>query len=102
MNDDLISRKALLKQFIVSDSGRRIPEYDIDNFAVTVPIKDVKDIIRKAPAAFNKEKVMNEIREYKEDSEKWAKKPVENTDEFLTYADAYKRCLEIIEKGGIE
>ena len=30
MRDDLISRKALLKQFIISDSGRRIPEYDVD------------------------------------------------------------------------
>ena len=56
MRDDLISRKALLKQFIVSDSGRRIPEYDIDNFPITLSVKDVKDIIRKAPTAFYKDR----------------------------------------------
>ena len=43
--------------------------------------------------------MINEIKEYKEDAEEWAKKPVENSDEFWTYADAYKRCLEIVEKG---
>ena len=56
-------RKALLKQFIVSDSGRRIPEYDIDNFPITLSIKDVKDIIRKAPTVFDKEKVIEELNE---------------------------------------
>ena len=56
MSDDLISRKALLKQFSISDSGRRIPEYDIDNFPITLSIKDVKEIVRKAPTTFDKEK----------------------------------------------
>ena len=56
MIDDLISRKALLKQFMLSDSGRRIPEYDIDNFPITLSIKDVKEIVRKAPTTFDKEK----------------------------------------------
>lgn len=45
---------------------------------------------------------MNEIKEYKEDAEKWAKKPIENADEFSTYVDAYKNCLEIVEKGGVD
>lgn len=61
MSDDLISRKALLKQFTFSDSGRRIPEYDIDNFPITLSIKDVKEIVRKAPTAFDKEKVIEEL-----------------------------------------
>ena len=64
MIDDLISRKALLKQFILSDSGRRIPEYDIDNFPITLSIKDVKDIIRKAPTVFDMEKVIEELEDY--------------------------------------
>ena len=102
MNDDLISRKWLMKQFCISEDGRRIPEYDIDNFPITVSIKDVKDIIRKAPIVFEKEKVINEIKEYKEDAEEWAKKSIENADEFYTYADAYSNCLEIVEKGGLE
>ena len=32
------------------------------NFPVTIPIKDVKDVIRKAPTAFDKEKVVEELR----------------------------------------
>ena len=62
----------------------------------------IEEIIKNMPTAFDKENVINEIKEYKEDAEEWAKKPVENADEFYTYADAYKNCLEIIEKGGIE
>lgn len=96
MSDDLISRKALLKQFIVSDSGRRIPEYDIDNFPITLSIKDVKDIIRKAPTVFDKEKVIEEL------------KSAEN----YLYVNGIRitnfkfihplTAIEIVEKGGIE
>ena len=90
-----------MKQFCVSENGQRIPEYDIDNFPITIPIKDVKDVIRKAPTAFDKEKVIEEIKEYKIDSEVWSKMSIENADEFYTYVHAYETCLEIVEKGGI-
>ena len=65
-------------------------------------IAAAQKLIDMQPTAFDKEKVMNEIKEYKEDSEEWAKKPIENADEFSTYADAYKRCLAIVEKGGLD
>ena len=29
-------------------------------------------------------------------------KSIENADEFYTYVDAYKNCLEIVEKSGVE
>ena len=87
MSNDLISRKALLKQFILSDSGRRIPEYDIDNFPITLSIKDVKDIIRKAPTVFDMEKVIEELEDYL--FEKYCIEGDEKID-------------EIVEKGGIE
>ena len=87
MSNDLISRKALLKQFILSDSGRRIPEYDIDNFPITLSIKDVKDIIRKAPTVFDMEKVIEELEDYL--FEKYCVEGDEKID-------------EIVEKGGIE
>lgn len=103
MRDDLISRKALLKQFIVSDSGRRIPEYDIDNFPITLSIKDVKDIIRKAPTVFDKEKVIEKINreiEYHHEKSKIASM------EIRAYSDgaerAYRLLRSIVEKGGIE
>lgn len=87
MNDDLISRKELLKKFIVSDNGRRIPEYDIDNFPVEIPIKDVKDIIRQLPASFDKEKVIEEIL---------------NVSHGYYNVETENEIVEIVEKGGIE
>ena len=99
MNDDLISRKELLKRFIVSESGRRIPEYDIDNFPIQISIKDVKDIIRKLPAAFDKKKVIEQIKVLSTGI-------ILNTNICDDYAEGYVRAakdiIEIVEKGGIE
>ena len=92
MNDNLISRKALLKQFSISDSGRRIPEYDIDNFPITLSIKDVKEIVRKAPTAFDKEKVIDELQ-----------KPDPIIRTFIGKSfTTIDRAIEIVEKGGIK
>lgn len=99
MSDDLISRKELLKRFIVSESGRRIPEYDIDNFPIQISIKDVKDIIRKLSAAFDKEKVIEQIKVLSTGI-------ILNTNICDDYAEGYVRAakdiIEIVEKGGIE
>lgn len=92
MNDDLISREEVLKLLYEIKDDNSIPK----NYGT---ILDIIREVRMIPIAFNKKKVINEIKEYKEDAEEWAKKPVENSDEFWTYADAYKRCLEIVEKG---
>ena len=106
MSDDLISRKELLKKFIVSDNGIRIPEYDIDNFPVEIPIKDVKDIIRQLPASFDKEKVINELREELNlsDAEKdrCARENPLQFDSAKGYANGIANAIEIVEKGGIE
>ena len=90
MSDDLISRKWMIKQFCVSENGQRIPEYDIDNFPVTISIKDVKDVIRKAPKAFDREKVIEELR---------------NPDNYTMVAGKHfttvDRSVDIVKKGGI-
>ena len=98
MNDDLISRKALLKQFSISDSGRRIPEYDIDNFPITLSIKDVKEIVRKAPTAFDKEKVIEELD--KLTGEECTLHECGIRSERCKPCIA-KKAIEIVEKGGI-
>lgn len=90
MNDDLISRESVIKA--VDRHTREDGTLD----------EDISVILEEVKTAFNKEKVMNEIKEYKEDAEKWANKSIENADEFYTYVDAYKNCLEIVEKGGVE
>ena len=96
---DLISREALYKAFSdylnKTSLGEISPQKELR-------VGEIASVISSVPTAFDKENVMNEIKEYKEDAEEWAKKSVENADEFYTYADAYKNCLEIIEKGGIE
>lgn len=107
MSDDLISRKELLKKFIVSDNGRRIPEYDIDNFPVEIPIKDVKDIIRQLPASFDKEKVIEELKAWEKASYNTgiarAYSGLDNkASEYYQESRAYHRAIEIVEKGGIE
>ena len=62
---DLISRGELLKRFLVNKDGHRIPERDCDNLEVTVPIKDVKTIIKEQPTAYSVDKVVEELEELK-------------------------------------
>lgn len=104
MSDDLISRKALLKQFIVSDSGRRIQEYDIDNFPITLSVKDVKDIIRKAPTVFDKEKVIGELNEKADYARnRWLNSIKEGQTKYWEGKEnGIREAIEVIEKGGIE
>ena len=97
MSDDLISRKWLMKQFCISEDGRRIPEYDCDNFPITISIKDVKDIIRKAPTSFDKEKVIEKL-------QRRSHNYYPSIDHYCLSRKAVdlKDAIEIIEKGGIE
>ena len=50
-DDDLISRKEAIKKFIFTDDGKVIPEQDIDNFDIEIPIRTIKETIRALPAA---------------------------------------------------
>ena len=56
MNNDLISRKALINDLFVRN-GKMCPDNDIDNFPVTINVKDVKESIRNAPTAYDVDKV---------------------------------------------
>lgn len=101
MSDDLISKKWLMKQFVVSEDGRRIPEYDCDNFPITISIKDVKDIIRKAPIAFDKEKMIEQIKSNVSTVQGIAYSEYTSGFSYGYYA-AVMDAVEIVEKGGIE
>lgn len=46
---DLINRSALYKAISVNEKGQRIPEYDCDNFPITLSLKEFKEIIKKQP-----------------------------------------------------
>lgn len=60
---DLIRRSELLKRFLVNKDGHRMPEKDCDNFEITVPIKDIKRIIREQPTAYDIDKTIKELEE---------------------------------------
>ncbi len=97
MSNDLIDRKMLIRYLTISVDGRRILEYDIDNFPTTIPIKDMKEIIRNQPAAFDKEKVIEEIRKQVGTCK------CEHCEEYVD-CDACRaeEAVKIVEKGGIE
>lgn len=110
MSNDLIDRKMLIRYLTISVDGRRILEYDIDNFPTTIPIKDMKEIIRNQPAAFDKEKVIEELStlrqaEYDDSDEE---PEFTDIDDILEEGksqgryQAYFKAIEIVEKGGID
>lgn len=91
MSNDLISRKALLNRFKYSET---------DNETDKAWICTVRRIIKEQTTAFDKEKVINEIRsgvmaandEY-----------IETCDEYYHgMQEAHKNDWKIVEKGGIE
>ena len=48
---EYIEREAVLRPFIIDKNGNRIREVDIDNWEVSISIRQVKQIIREIPAA---------------------------------------------------
>lgn len=91
MSDDLISRKFLLE----------CAEYD-NNGRLIVPYKYVKN----APTAFDKEKVIKELREELNlsdaEKERCARENPLQFDSAKGYANGIANAIEIVEKGGIE
>ena len=84
MNDDLISRKALYKSF--SDYLNR--SFMGETSAHTeLSIGEIASVIKSVPTAFNKEKVIEEIR---------------NVPHGYYNAETENEIIEIVEKGGIE
>lgn len=78
MSDDLISRKAVLDVL-----------NDVDQDGL-LKISQIIDFIKDQPTAFDKEKVIEKIKEIM-------------NDESIRFVDqAVNRTIEIVEKGGIE
>ena len=91
MNDDLISRKALLDRFRYGDK-----ESESDKAWICA----VRRMIKEQTTAFDKEKVIEELKAKAEDSIKyWSE--FDDEDAFGEM-NAYKKAIEIVEKGGIE
>ena len=97
MSDDLISRKALLDRFRYGDK-----ESESDKAWICA----VRRMIKEQTTAFDKEKVINELREELNlsDAEKdrCARENPLQFDSAKGYANGIANAIEIIEKGGIE
>lgn len=91
MNDDLISRKALLDRFRYGDK-----ESESDKAWICA----VRRMIKEQPTAFNKGKVLEELKKH-------ADIAIETNEAYGSEVaigewSAYKQAEEIVEKGGIE
>lgn len=92
--DDLISRGALIEQ-LEKQCGKNT--YIIPDFAW--------ETIENAPTAFNKEKVIEELREMQSHSKLCKNQCGFTSTEYFDYMGAevaYGTAIEIVEKGGTE
>lgn len=97
MSDDLISRKAAYKAF--SDYLNRNFIGEISS-QTELSIGEIASVIKSIPTAFDKENVIEELKECANESrEYWY-----NYDEEQAFGEveAYCESIKIVEKGGIE
>ena len=92
MSDDLISRKALIEKLEKWCGEQRY-----------LIVEEVWTIIKNAPLAFDKEKVIEKLKDQYNYSRKVRS---ENDNYYFEYwdgrTDSYKDAIEIVAKGGIE
>lgn len=97
MSYDLISRKALLEAI---DSSFIIPILKINMREEYKAVLKIREIIANMQTGFDKEKVIEELKNKAEDSRKyWSE--FDDEDAFGEM-NAYKNAIEIVEKGGTE
>lgn len=105
MSDDLIRRKELLRKLSSGEFDRCSVIYDSDGFPTHISLVGIKNIIRTMPTAFDKEKVIKELKSKAEISQKRKEFFIEKgftQDECLLDGKerSYKNAIEIVEKGG--
>ena len=102
VSDDLISRKALIEEiqsFRCSITGLRAGKGVLAH-AADEYMKSVSRIIDEQPAAFDKERVIEELRS---EASRWHESGVEFKDENeKCVAAGFRLATHIVEKGGIE
>ena len=100
MRDDLISRKDFITEMEINIGNNYNPD-------IIKGMKFAIELINSRPTVFDKEKVIEDLTDWKNDAEKWAAKydEVGDTDN-MDLQDMAVRCyvnaIEIVEKGGIE
>ena len=95
MSDDLISRKAVIES---------VDRHTRDDGTLD---DDISVILEEVETAFDKEKVIEDLTDWKNDADKWAAKydevgDIDNMDLQDMAVRCYVNAIEIVEKGGIE
>ena len=49
----LIDADKLMRKLLINSNGQAIPEVDCDNFPINLTIKEVKDLVRNQPTAYD-------------------------------------------------
>lgn len=101
MSDDLISRQATYKAF--SDYLNRNFIGEVSS-QTELSIGEIASVIKSIPTAFDKEKVIEELRRKYEKSMDIYDVDKKFNPECASkgIADAYKTTLDVVKKGGIE
>lgn len=87
MKDDLISRKSVLRKLSSGEFDGCSVIYDSDGFPTHISLVGIKNIIKTMTAAFDKEKVIEEI---------------SNVPHGYYNVETKNEIIEIVKKGGIE
>ena len=104
MSDDLISRKALLE---VIDISFIIPILKMNLRPEHEAVLKIREIIMNMPIAFDKEKVIEELKSWEKASHDAGIQSTyaeldNKASGYYQESRAYHRAIEIVEKGGIE
>lgn len=104
MSDDLISRKALLE---VIDISFIIPILKMNLRPEHEAVLKIREIIMKMPTAFDKEKVIEELKSWEKASHDAGIQSTyaeldNKASGYYQESRAYHRAIEIVEKGGIK
>ena len=104
VSDDLISRKALLE---VIDISFIIPILKMNLRPEHEAVLKIREIIMKMPTAFDKEKIIEELKSWEKASHDAGIQSTyaeldNKASGYYQESRAYHRAIEIVEKGGIE
>ena len=101
MADDLINRRAVVDilENMIFQSGKDLSKSYL--------LQDAKERVNRIQTAFDLEKVIEDLADWRNDAEKWAAKydkigDVDNMEIQDMAARSYNNAIRIIEKGGIE
>lgn len=97
----LIDADELLRTFTVNSDGRIIPEKDCDNFDLTISLKEIKQIIRERPTAYDVDNVITELSDLRVEYFFKIPKGEKYHYAFMQVINAIDKAIEVVKRGGI-